>query len=55
VSFLVIWLAHGYIYRWPRTRLSDEAIDAAITRFAQPGYRLRKCLLGRKAGPAPSV
>jgi lipid A 4'-phosphatase len=55
VSFLVIWLAHGYIYRWPRTRLSDEAIDAAITRFAQPGYRLRKRLLGRKTGPAPSV
>ena len=55
VSFLVIWLAHGYIYRWPRTRLSDEAIDAAITRFALPGYRLRQRLFGRKAGPAPSV
>jgi len=55
VSFFVIWLAHGYIYRWPRTRLSDEAIDAALTRLAQPGYRLRKRLFGRKTGPAPSV
>jgi lipid A 4'-phosphatase len=55
VSFLVIWLAHGYIYRWPRTRLSDEAIDAALTRFAQPGYRLRQRLFGRKAGAAPSA
>ncbi len=55
VSFFVIWLAHGYIYRWPRTRLSDEAIDAAITRFARPGYRLRQRLFSRKTGPAPSV
>jgi hypothetical protein len=23
VTFLVIWLAHALIYRWPRTRLSD--------------------------------
>jgi lipid A 4'-phosphatase len=39
VAFLVVWLAHGYIYRWPRTRLSDEQIDAALTRFAWPVYR----------------
>ena len=25
VTFLVIWLAYGYIYRWPSTRLTDEA------------------------------
>ena len=24
VTFLVIWLAYGYIYRWPPTRLTDE-------------------------------
>jgi lipid A 4'-phosphatase len=36
VTFLVIWLFHGFIYRWPRTRLTDEAIDAALTR---PGFR----------------
>jgi lipid A 4'-phosphatase len=39
VTFLVIWLAHGYIYRWPSTRLTDEGIDAALTRF---GTRFRK-------------
>jgi lipid A 4'-phosphatase len=55
VTFLVIWLAHGYIYRWPRTRLSDEAIDAALTRLAWPGYRLSQRLFGREAGPAPSM
>ncbi len=33
VTFLVIWLAYGYIYRWPSTRLSDERIDAALARL----------------------
>src|SRR5260370_26455226 len=26
VTFLVVWLAFSLIYRWPRTRLSDEPI-----------------------------
>src|SRR6201985_1510137 len=39
VTFLVIWLAYAYIYRWPRTRLTDKGIDAALTRFAWPGHR----------------
>ena len=53
VTFLVIWLAYGYIYRWSRTRLTDEAVDAALTRFAWPGYRLRQRWFGREVGPAP--
>jgi membrane-associated PAP2 superfamily phosphatase len=48
VTFVLIWLLHGLIYRWPRTRLTDEQIEAWLTRLAWPGYvRLRK-LLGRK-------
>ena len=39
VTFVVIWLAYGYIYRWPSTRLSDERIDAALTRLAWPLFR----------------
>jgi lipid A 4'-phosphatase len=39
VTFLVVWLAYALIYRWPSTRLSDEAIDAALTRL---GTRFRK-------------
>ena len=42
VTFLLVWLVHGYIYRWPRTRMSDEGIDAALTRLAWPWYRLTK-------------
>ena len=55
VTFLVIWLVHGYIYRWSRARLSDERIEAALTRLAWPGYRLRHRWLGHDVGPAPSV
>jgi lipid A 4'-phosphatase len=55
VSFLVIWLAFALIFRWPRTRLSDERIDAALTRLFWPGYRLTQRWRGREAGPAPSV
>jgi membrane-associated PAP2 superfamily phosphatase len=40
VTFLVIWLVHGYIYRWRPTRLSDARIDAALTRLATSVYRL---------------
>lgn len=53
VTFVVIWLAHGLIYRWQRSRLSDERIDAALTRLAWPGYRLRQRWLGHETGPAP--
>jgi len=42
VTFLVVWLSYGLLYRWPKTRISDEAIDAALTRMAWPGYRLRQ-------------
>jgi len=51
VTFLVIWLVHGYIYRWPSTRMSDADIDARLTRFAWPGYRRLQKWRGRDVGP----
>ncbi len=54
VTFLVIWLIHGFIYRWPSTRLSDAGIDARLTRFAWPGYRLLARWRGRDVGPGPA-
>ena len=39
VTFVVVWLAYGYIYRWPSTRLSDKRIDAALGRLCWPPYR----------------
>lgn len=55
VSFIVIWLAYAFIYRWPPTRLTDYGIDAWLTRFAWPGYRWRQKLLGRDVGGEPRI
>src|SRR6202022_2425084 len=55
VTFLVVWLVHGYIYRWASTRLSDESVDAALTRLAWPSYRRLQRWRGRGGGPSPSV
>src|SRR6201991_611701 len=30
VSFFVIWLAHGWLYRWPSTRVTDEQVEATL-------------------------
>jgi lipid A 4'-phosphatase len=32
-TFLVIYVAHGAIYRWRRTRITDEAVERAIARL----------------------
>ena len=40
-TFLIIWLTYGFIYRWPRTRLSDAAIERALERVARP-FRKRR-------------
>ena len=37
-TFLIIWIVHGLIYRWPRTRLTDASVERAIERIAMPGY-----------------
>ena len=47
-TFLIIWLMHGLIYRWPRTRLTDEDTERAIERAAMPGHRFLIGLFGKK-------
>jgi lipid A 4'-phosphatase len=54
VTFFVIWLAYGYIYRWPRTRLTDEGIETALTRFAWPAFAWRRRLINRQVPPKPT-
>lgn len=55
LTFLTIWLAHGFIYRWASTRFSDARVDAVLTRWAWPGYRWRQRRRGREVGPAPAA
>jgi membrane-associated PAP2 superfamily phosphatase len=33
-TFLVIWLAYAVIFRWPSTRLSEEASERRLERFS---------------------
>jgi lipid A 4'-phosphatase len=54
VAFVVIWLAHGYIYRWPSTRLSDERIEAALTRLAWPAFHFFQRRRKPRVGPNPA-
>lgn len=51
--FLIIWIAHGLIYRWPRTRLTDAGVERAIERFTMPGYDFIAGLFGRKRKSKP--
>jgi len=50
-TFLVIWLVYALIYRWPRTRLSDENVERALERIALPGYEFVAGLFGRRKKP----
>lgn len=45
-TFLIIWLAHGLIFRWPRTRITDEGVERAVERVA---LRLRGLFRGKPA------
>jgi len=36
ITYLIIWLVHGLIYRWRPTRFSDDAVERAIERIALP-------------------
>jgi membrane-associated phospholipid phosphatase len=35
-TFLIIWVVHGLLYRWPRPAISDAALEAAIGRTLLP-------------------
>ena len=45
-TFLIIWLMHGLVYRWPRTRLTEEDTERAIERAAMPGHNFLVRLFG---------
>jgi lipid A 4'-phosphatase len=45
LMFLVVWALYGTIYRWRRTRLTDEAVEGPLERA---GNAMRGWLGGRK-------
>ena len=54
-TFLIVWLVYALIYRWPRTRLTDEAIERALERVATPGYDFVSGLFGGKRKSEPNL
>ncbi len=48
VTFLIVWIVHGLIYRWPRTRLPEGAVEGWL---ARAGLRLR----GQRSAPAAAT
>jgi len=53
-TFLIIWLVYALIYRWPRTRLTNRAIEDALERFVYAirgaGAHTANEIAGAKAG-----
>lgn len=47
-TFLIIWIVYALIYRWPRTRLSDEDVERVLERIAMPGYDFVAGLFGKR-------
>lgn len=55
-TFFIIWIAHGLIYRWPRTRLDDATLERGLERFSAKfrraaewlGYRVADEIAGPK-------
>jgi lipid A 4'-phosphatase len=45
MAAFVVWLVHGLIYRWPRTRLDEQAVDQWSRDFA---LRLRRLFVTRR-------
>jgi membrane-associated PAP2 superfamily phosphatase len=53
VVFLLIWLVHGLLYRWRKTRVSDAAVERSLERIATPGYDAVMRIAARIRGAAP--
>ena len=48
--FLLAWVLHGLLYRWRRTRITDESIERPLARLGQAVRDLASPLARRIAG-----
>lgn len=47
-TYLIVWVVYAFIYRWPRTRLSDDHVDRSLSRLTLPAHDFVAGLFGRK-------
>jgi lipid A 4'-phosphatase len=53
---LVIWAAHGFLFRWPATRMEDSALDARLERSGRAIARILAAFApSRRAKPDKRV
>jgi membrane-associated PAP2 superfamily phosphatase len=48
--FIVVWIGHGLIYRWPATRLNEDRIEDFLTWAGESLRDIRSALSRRLAG-----
>jgi lipid A 4'-phosphatase len=50
ITYLIIWLAYGWLYRWPATRTTDAAVERALESLAMPVHRTLGWIAARRRG-----
>ena len=48
MTYLIIWIAHGIIYRWSGRRLSDQTLERGLVRLVAPVHTLVRRVFGGK-------
>ena len=51
-TYLLIWLIHGLIYRWPATRIDEAAAERRLTEAGEKLGALVRRLFGRSGKPS---
>ena len=49
-TFLLIWLLHGLIFRWPTTRLSDDAVERPLAKAGDALRGVFAAIVPRRSG-----
>jgi lipid A 4'-phosphatase len=49
-TFLLIWLLHGLIFRWPATRLTDDAVERPLVKVGEALRAALAAILPRRSG-----
>jgi membrane-associated PAP2 superfamily phosphatase len=49
-TFLLIWLLHGLIFRWPATRLSDDAVERPLAKAGDALRGVFAAIVPRRSG-----
>jgi membrane-associated phospholipid phosphatase len=50
--FIVVWIGHGLIYRWPRTRLDESRVEGFLSQAGEAFRAALSALSARLTGRA---